>query len=778
MIEYAQYQQPAQPHLHGYSPAHIQEGPRFTNPWTTTTIHSGLEGGYSPPNYATPHGYFQTAGGVHGGPPPTVPSQSQHNRMGYNPYPISQGGMYYGMAGISPQAAAMAATAAASGQGYQYQPYPSLRQTKGPSPTVPSQSQHRRMSWYQPSPVSINKVGTFADGDVGKVGEAVMKNPHSKNDSSTALWGLKVIIKGRKDTAVSDTSAGQNVISDRRRQALGLEMRASSTSLAINSERIYSPGTVKIPIAFEDDPTNFMIIVAHVVHDFAHDLLLGEPFLRATNCLTKYAHRFIKPVISQKANVADTRKSATAMLMPVEEQRNKTDQTHFKPQLSTKTGRHSQESSSPAFVVRQKGLKVLIKGRKDSAFGDTGAGQNVISERRREELGLELSSDPKSFSMGNAKKIFSPGTVKVPIAFEDDPTNIMTIVAHVVHTFAYDLLLGNPFLKATNCLTKYIHRFVPCWFSFKSKYAFNLLGETTNRFRGQLGNGIDILALPDIGSVRNVMNADWAIKRAKAGGFEILSRRENCGWIVLPDGTEEATVGQVRTTMTLPDGKIVPMVFELLPNCYVPVVLGQDFVFDEHIYTKYSDALCEFSGHDLGDELMPMGYRRNRSEKKKIGQVAALQNVGETDDLERQLSWNIRYHHGRTASSEEWDQENSRREEYQRQRDSHWQPGLSLIQYKPRGHDQQQPAPGNASSNSNASEGGTLGGSVSSSSNTLITPRSPGDSSPSHESPVEETGHSPLDSSLANGAGGAWDSLSIGDFGRDEAAQWQEELLT
>jgi hypothetical protein len=115
---------------------------------------------------------------------------------------------------------------------------------------------------------------------------------------------------------------------------------------------------------------------------------------------------------------------------------------------------------SNGFLVKQKGLKVLVNNRKESAFGDTGAGQNVISDRRRQELGLEMCPHPTSFPMGNSQRIFSPGTVEVPLAFEDDPKNVMTIIAHVVQTFAYDLLLGNPFLQATKCLTRFKHRFV------------------------------------------------------------------------------------------------------------------------------------------------------------------------------------------------------------------------------------------------------------------------------------------------------------------------------
>jgi hypothetical protein len=437
------------------------------------------------------------------------------------------------------------------------------------------------------------------------------------------------------------------------------------------------------------------------------------------------------------------------------------------------TSTHSDESSSPGFLVRQRGLKVLIKGRNDAAFGDTGAGQNMISDRRREELGLTMSSNPTSFPMGNSKRIFSPGTVEVPIAFEDDPMNIITIVAHVVYSFAYDLVLGNPFLKATKCLTNYIHRFVPCLFSLRSGWSMNLLGETTTRFYAHLGKGVAVLALPDIGSVRNVMNADWAIERAKAGGFKILSRPENRGWIVLPDGTEEATVGQAQTYMTLPDGKVVSMVFELLPNCYMPVVLGQDFVFDQQIHKKYSGCLYEFSDHDSGDELMPMGYRKSRFEDKKTGYSVIVRGV-ETDDLERQLEWNLLYHHGRRATSEEWDQEYYRREQYERGRDPTWQPGLPLIQYKPQTHDHQPSGPGNEGSNSSSGEN------ISSTSITQIVNRNPTSSSPSHESALQNTGHPRSGNSSGEGDKGETLletvlPLHLGDFGIDEVAQWQEE---
>ena len=345
---------------------------------------------------------------------------------------------------------------------------------------------------------------------------------------------------------------------------------------------------------------------------------------------------------------------------------------------------------SNGFIVQQRGIKVLIKNRKDSAFGDTGAGQNVISERRRKELGLDIRLDPTTFPMGNSKKIFSPGTVEVPLAFEDDPSNILIIIAHVVHTFAYDLLLGNPFLQATKCLTKFVHRFVPCLFSFNSMWSFNLLGETTQRFCGHLGKGIPFLGLPDIGSTRNVMNATWAMAQSHTEGFEILTEPRNCGWILFPDGTEEATMGQAQTNITLPDGKVVPVVFELLSNCHVPVVLGQDFIFDHDIYTKYAASLFEFEDVHSGDELMPMGFRQNRSDTEGSSAGTRLAGTKQEEDLERQLEWNLKYQDGRTASVEEWNLEHTRRERYELLQNPGWRPDprISLIGHSSKAADQ------------------------------------------------------------------------------------------
>lgn len=208
--------------------------------------------------------------------------------------------------------------------------------------------------------------------------------------------------------------------------------------------------------------------------------------------------------------------------------------------------------------------------------------------------------------MGNSKTVLSPGTVKYPWAFSENPSKVTSIVAHVLDGFSYDILLGNPFLKATQMMTKHISRFVKGVFSAHPRWSLNLLGDTSHRLDGLLGGSVPMRGLPDIGSTNNMMNEDWAEEH----GFSIQAGPANCGIVHFPDGTTAATTGRIHTTITLAGGDAIPIVFEVLPNCYVPIILGEDFVFDNDIFSNYAGSLHEVEGLDCSDDLLLMDYQQ------------------------------------------------------------------------------------------------------------------------------------------------------------------------
>jgi nuclear transcription factor Y alpha len=111
MMEYAQYSQPPQGQ-HGHNQAHIQGG------YPNTGQHPGAGPSITSPSQQPIHSQHA----VHPQASPILSSQPQHQQMNYQPggYGVQQPGMHYGMGQITPQAAAMAATAAASGTQYAY----------------------------------------------------------------------------------------------------------------------------------------------------------------------------------------------------------------------------------------------------------------------------------------------------------------------------------------------------------------------------------------------------------------------------------------------------------------------------------------------------------------------------------------------------------------------------------------------------------------------------------------------------------------------------------
>jgi hypothetical protein len=397
------------------------------------------------------------------------------------------------------------------------------------------------------------------------------------------------------------------------------------------------------------------------------------------------------------------------------------DNVLMKAHNSTATDVHLEGSSMIAKATASRGIKGRVKGHDIWAFGDTGAAQNIISARQAKKLRLKVVKSPRNLRMGNSKTVFSRGVVTFPWAFAESPDKITNVTAHVLDNFKYDILLCRSFLEDTKTMTDHVSRFVKGIFRRQPMMSFNLLGETSHRLNGFLEGDIRIEGFPDTGSTHNIINEAWA----KAHRLPIQSGPQNCGRVYLPDGSSNSTTGRVHTAITLPGGDAIPIVFEVLPDCYVPIVLGADFVFDNKIFSDYVDAIHEVEGVDCGNELLPMDYEQPpwyakvgekakvllqpklRKHKKKSrhsiifqrtftfqGTIIDDRSKGEPQpekisndsaERDRQHRWNDQYQYGKAATREEWDAELSLRESHELRQypDWHPDPNRPLIRYGP-----------------------------------------------------------------------------------------------
>ncbi|KAG4437977.1 hypothetical protein IFR05_006558 [Cadophora sp. M221] len=192
-----------------------------------------------------------------------------------------------------------------------------------------------------------------------------------------------------------------------------------------------------------------------------------------------------------------------------------------------------------------RGLHILINGQLVPGIGDTGSEETIVSATRCHEMGWKIKPSKKLMRLGNQGIMSSIGTVRIAVSFPDRPEDIVLVLAHVVKSFCFDILLGRPFLKATQTMETYIHRFKRCFFPARNRWAFYRVGETKQRLHGLMedGNRIPFAALPDTGSRRNVMSAEWTLEQ----GLHLRTESENLGWITFPVSGGKAT-GNLTTS--------------------------------------------------------------------------------------------------------------------------------------------------------------------------------------------------------------------------------------
>ena len=154
----------------------------------------------------------------------------------------------------------------------------------------------------------------------------------------------------------------------------------------------------------------------------------------------------------------------------------------------------------------KRGLKSLVNGAWLSVIGDTGATGNVISADYATKRKLRLEQSCHQFQLGNSTQVKSLGAVTIDFAFAEKPSKIHKILCHVLPKCAYDLILGNTFLIATETLTKHRHRLTECVFPKLNLFHLNFLGNDDQRLRGTIADRYLAHAIPDTGAETNVMD--------------------------------------------------------------------------------------------------------------------------------------------------------------------------------------------------------------------------------------------------------------------------------
>ena len=219
------------------------------------------------------------------------------------------------------------------------------------------------------------------------------------------------------------------------------------------------------------------------------------------------------------------------------------------------------------------------------------------------------------------------GIVTLQWAFAEDRKKRISITCHVLPTCTYDLILGNIFLVATKTMSKYRARLTQCLFPVLNKFAsFNFLGETSQRLEGTLADTYNVLAVPDSGAERNVMDMQYAVSK----NFHIRKNRDNRELVQLADGSYDITIGKVSTYWTFSSGERIPVTFVILKNCCSDIIIGETILTRHNVFEEHASSIV-FLPYEMGYyELAPYDFIRDwqRPFRKLAEKIMPQQKTG------------------------------------------------------------------------------------------------------------------------------------------------------
>ena len=159
-------------------------------------------------------------------------------------------------------------------------------------------------------------------------------------------------------------------------------------------------------------------------------------------------------------------------------------------------------------------------------------------------------------------------------------------------------------ITATETMSKYRHRLTECLFPSTDAFHFGFLGETCQRLQGTLADHHPVLAVPDSGAERNVMDLRYAMDK----GFDIKSGPKHRNYLQFADRSFEETVGQVFTSWTFESGERIPITFEVLEDCCSDVIIGEEILYSHDSFQKHASSLVTLASHSDAYELAPFDF--------------------------------------------------------------------------------------------------------------------------------------------------------------------------
>ena len=186
------------------------------------------------------------------------------------------------------------------------------------------------------------------------------------------------------------------------------------------------------------------------------------------------------------------------------------------------------------------------------------------------------------------------GTVRLRFSFRDE-REVHSLIFHVVEACIQNLIIGSPFLRLTETLSRFHHRITRVLRNINT-CRVTFLGAPRQRMMGAL-HGAPTCAVPDTGADLSLLSEEYIDKR----GLVVDRSWEHRILLRFADGSLGWTSGLVRNLgwqfYSSPD-ETHRTDFYVYDGLESDVILGYDFLCDSLAFELHSDSLQELDNDD------------------------------------------------------------------------------------------------------------------------------------------------------------------------------------
>ncbi len=242
-------------------------------------------------------------------------------------------------------------------------------------------------------------------------------------------------------------------------------------------------------------------------------------------------------------------------------------------------------------------VKGVVSGHSIEALPDSGANMSLISNTLASKLGLDPKpGTEKTIYLANKKAVRSPGMVTVPWKF-DGESGMYPLDCWILPKSIHTIVLGKPFLNATQTLKALASRIKCKIVNGPRRLRLHLLGgESENEKVWGYLNDRFTTAFPDTGSDVMLISRKYAEELE----LDMDTRVEDRVEVEFPDGSTAWTSGIIRDALWRIGSKTTNCDFYVLDELCVDVVLSNEYLFNENVFSEcdiyFFDAELDVAG--------------------------------------------------------------------------------------------------------------------------------------------------------------------------------------